>query len=84
MRENVFHVSFKVWVMPLNTFSKSTHLPANSVISLLLQLKIRVFHCVYAHIFVVHLFIEGHLDHFHFLATVNREAMNIAHEASEP
>lgn len=84
MRENVFHVSLKVWVMPLNSFSKSTHLPANSVISLLLQLKIRAVHCVYAHIFVVHFFIEGHLDHFHFLATVNREAMNIAHEESEP
>lgn len=84
MRENVFHVSFKVWVMPLNTFSKSPHLPANSVISLLLYLKIRVFHCAYAHIFVVHLFIEGHLGHFHCLATENKEATNIAHEASEP
>lgn len=84
MRESVFRVSFKIWVMPLNTFSKSTHLPANSVISLLLQLKIRVFHCVYAHIFIVHLFTEGHLGHFHFLDTVSRAAMNIACEASEP
>lgn len=53
--------------------------PHNFIFS---QQLIKIPLCIYAHTFITHSSVDGHLDWFHFLAIVKRAAINMAMQIS--
>ena len=73
--EIIWYLSFSVWFISLSIIpSRSIHVVANGKTSFLWLSNIPL--NMYHH-FLIHSSTDGHLGHFHNLATVNNAAMNI-------
>jgi len=81
-------VSYSIWFISHSVVPYiSIHVVANGKISFfflrLSDIPLCVCMCVY-HIFFIHFSVDGHLDCFHTLASVNNAAMNIGVHVSFP
>jgi hypothetical protein len=82
MRENMWPLSFRTWLISLHIMiSSSIYLPANDIVSFFFISENYSIMYVY-HIFLIHSLVVGHLGYFHGLAVVNSAAINMDMQVS--